>query len=586
MRSFFLIFLFFQISPHAIGSNFGGGNSTTGDVYIFSIGINSYSGFELKNCVNDAESIIDKIKNDKIVRQNKVDHVKKLYEVHKDTIAAENYIRNELKHLPSYGSVYSFLLVEEDATLENIRTVFKSIIGDERIGENDIFIFSFAGISKEFHPNQTFLYPYGTDYGIESKSYSENLFSLQELAGFLEQIPCNKQLIISESGNGSQFSQDLALNLFETNPEMSKNLDRERIIVTTSSAGYDGFNCDGSSIPHGPLSFYLIQDSIFLLSIFRSPELFEYQLYKKELECPATYENYVKILSENEFKETYSFILNLNRSRYSEDTRGAKVMSTNSGENVKNRSGKNYALLIATNKYNKNQLTWNDLKNPINDAIGIAKILKGKYNTELDTLFNPDKNEVLKKILDLKSRLSEKDKFIVFIAGHGYYDQNLGDGFLAFYDSKTVEEDFGKDSYLQMATLNRILDGVKSKQVFAIFDVCYGASFELNNPDLPIESYSNATLDNGVETFLSEKNKYNSRIFLASGRSEVPDYWNNTLNHSPFASKLIKALEEEDQFISPGKMFSYLQGNATEPVLKKFGSHEPRGDFLLPVIAN
>ena len=90
-------------------------------------------------------------------------------------------------------------------------------------------------------------------------------------------------------------------------------------------------------------------------------------------------------------------------------------------------------------------------------------------------------------------------------------------------------------------------------------------------------------MDKGLNAFIREKDKNISRIVLASGQYEVFDYWKDSQKHSPFASKLIKALQEENEFISPGKIFSYVQGNATTPILKQFGKHETRGDFLLEV---
>ena len=40
-----------------------------------------------------------------------------------------------------------------------------------------------------------------------------------------------------------------------------------------------------------------------------------------------------------------------------------------------------------------------------------------------------------------------------------------------------------------------------------------------------------------------------SKIFLASGEAEVTDYWNNSLNDSPFANKLIDYLKNEKEFL-------------------------------------
>jgi len=53
------------------------------------------------------------------------------------------------------------------------------------------------------------------------------------------------------------------------------------------------------------------------------------------------------------------------------------------------------------------------------------------------------------------------------------------------------------------------------------------------------------------------------------------------MNHSPFANKLITIFENEKSFLTPGKIYKYLEGNITEPVLKYFGKNETRSDFII-----
>ena len=136
---------------------------------------------------------------------------------------------------------------------------------------------------------------------------------------------------------------------------------------------------------------------------------------------------------------------------------------------------------------------------------------------------------------------------------------------------------------MQMASLNRIIDNIPAKNVFVIFDVCFGATFDLNAQDIDPNRYQKTDLDVSMAEFIDRQNEKTSRIFLASGRYEVPDYWSNSLNHSPFADKLINFLSSEDVFVSPGKLISIMEGNATAPILKQFGKHEAGADFLLPV---
>ena len=104
-------------------------------------------------------------------------------------------------------------------------------------------------------------------------------------------------------------------------------------------------------------------------------------------------------------------------------------------------------------------------------------------------------------------------------------------------DSRGLNDDLLLDSYLQMATLSRIIDNMPTKNVFVIFDVCFGSSFDLNAKDLELSRYSELDLDISLSDFVERKSNKISRIFLASGRYRVPDYWDNSLDHSPFAKK-------------------------------------------------
>lgn len=178
--------------------------------------------------------------------------------------------------------------------------------------------------------------------------------------------------------------------------------------------------------------------------------------------------------------------------------------------------------------------------------------------------------------------MDSNDKFILFVAGHGYFSKTYSAGNIVFNDTKSYKEDPFLDSYLQMATLRGLLNSLPCKGVFAVFDICFGASFDLLSKDITLSRYD-VDMDISPVELNKRKSKELSRIFLASGRYEVPDYWDNTLNHSPFAQKLINTLEAEELFISPGKLFEGLEGNATEAFLKQFGSHHDKADFILTV---
>jgi hypothetical protein len=548
MKNYILI-LFLILNSFSFGKNridpiLGVGNTPT--VYVISIGINKYEKLTFDYAVSDSKSIVEKIKNDSI----------------------ENpYSNKRPKTKYSRFSVYN--LTDENATLPKIKNSLKEIITNAQ--DFDYFIFYFGGISFESKKNGfTYLATYGWDLNLLNTA---NSFSLVELSQFLEQIKCKNQLIISEAGVGEKFSQDLIKNLFESNVLISANTTRNRIIITTN-----GFGIESKEISGGYLVNYLKNNKIKILDVFKDINRFDFKLCKIEIENQFknnTEYRYSAIYSENKYRQILLNNKTLSRGSNATDTRLEKKKENNT-------ISKTHALLIATNNYESSK-EWNTLKNPINDANSVAELLENKYNVTVSKQYNKSYKEVLEEIIRIKNVMNENDKFIFFVAGHGYYSDNLSDGFLVLKDSKETTDDFSLNSYLSMATLQRLLDNMPSKNIFAIFDVCFGLTFDPLSKDLALSDVKNISKDISLDEFITRKNEKISRIFLASGRYEVPDYWSNSLNHSPFADKLIKSLNSETDFINPSKIYSALEGNITQPFLKQFGKHDERGDFLLKV---
>ena len=541
------------------------------NIHVISIGINKYSGglHPLNLCVADSDSLIAKI-----VRDNKNNSI--------DLKDSNGYNIKDY----NISNVFIHKLNDENATIGNIRNAFKKVI--EKASYNDYFVFYFSGYSMETDNDETLLAPYNSEefnfdlrkegnrfrYSNYDKS---KLLPLVDIAKLMDQIASKNQLIISEAGNGTSFGQNLISELFESNPYIAEGTERNRIILTTKEMGVEGGLCNGKRMQNGYMINYMLQNGN-ILDAFYDLNQYEFWLTRSEMMCPFAAKKYIAVFQESDYR-------NILLKNYSKgNTRGSKSKQviTNKEDNISSIP-KTYAFIVATDTYNKSQTSWDDLKNPIKDADVFSEVLETKYNVRVNKVYNKEKQDILKEFIEFKKQINENDKLIFFVAGHGYFSEDFSDGYLVLKDSYGLDDDITLDSYLSMAKLNRILDGVKSKQVFSIFDVCYGASFELNNADLPIENYSQTKMDNGLQAFISEKDESTSRIVLASGQYEVPDYWIDSQEHSPFADKLIKALKSEQEFISPGKIFSYVQGNAPTPILKKFGTHDPRGDFLMKV---
>ena len=575
MKNWILFLLIYLLSnSEFIASNnilkLGDGFVNPVNVHVIAIGVDKYFGdsFIYKNCIADAKAIVEKIKKDQAPELPNF-----------GTTRGQNKNSTSLKdsfRAQSQGKVFSYVLLNEQATLKNILETLKTII--KKSTTNDYFVFYFAGMTIEVNNGETILIPHIKQSNIKIGDYLKNYksydhLSISILANYMNQISATKQLVISEAGQGKIFAENLKSALFESDPDFSVNSERNRIILTTVGIGYDSSRCDKN---HGLLVKYIL-DNGNMLEVFNHYHAYEYDLNKSEIACSLHNSKYYYLTQEKDYKNLLA-----KHAPYS-GTRGSTAKKVAASVSKTDDKVDIYALFIATDTYNREQDSWSDLKNPLNDANTIAEILESKYKVKVNKLYNESRSVIKKGIINLKRQVDENDKIFIFIAGHGHFSEDYGQGYLVTKDSQSLEDDISLDSYLSMSDLKSLLDAFPCKQVFTILDVCYGASFELINADLPIENYSRTKMDNGLDAFISEIDKNYSRIVLASGPQEVYDYWKENQSHSPFASKLIEAFNSEQEFISPGKIFSYVRGNTTMPILKKFGKHEVTGDFLLKV---
>lgn len=547
------------------------------NIHVISIGINKITPYgndpigivELDNCVNDARSLIDKIKKD-------IDEINFKEKDEKSGTRGPSKIERDTTETVK-PKIFTHLLLEEQATAANIRKALKEVIKNST--SEDYFVFYFGGLSIENKANETYLVPRievekDHKYNIFNEYKKFDVISLKELATFMNQIPAQNQMVISEAGQGRTFAQNLQAELFELDPLLAVNTERNRVILTTIEYGMDKSKCDPN---HAPLMKYILEAGN-IYNAFENFYHYEYLLSKIEISCNLRDTKYFYLSQEKDYKKILEKRVKIANSR------GSKGKKTESKTQLEDETSVTHALIIATNNYNQQQDSWANLKNPLNDANSVSELLEEKYNAKVTKIYNEPRQEIIKGIIDLKSEVDKNDKLFVFIAGHGHYSELFSQGYIVPTDCKSLNEDTTFDSYIPMSTLNLLLDSFKCKPILTVLDVCYGASFEMNEADLEVRSYEKAEFDNGIESYISDTDKSFSRIILASGSQEVPDFWNNSLDHSPFANKLIKAFEQESEFISPGKIYSYVLGNTTKPIFKKFGKHEVTGDFLLKAL--
>ncbi len=200
-------------------------------------------------------------------------------------------------------------------------------------------------------------------------------------------------------------------------------------------------------------------------------------------------------------------------------------------------AGKYVALIIGIDNYSG---YWPKLNNAVNDAEGMAEILKKSYMfNDVYTLTNEQatRKNILDKLDWLSKHLTKEDNLLVFYSGHGQYNKILNKGFWVPSDatSNSVAD------YISNSDLKTFIGGIPSKHTLLITDACFAGDIFRGAP-----AESMAFDPNNMERYYKEVYSKQSRDALTSGGlEEVMDSGKN--NHSIFTYYLIKSLTENQK---------------------------------------
>ena len=234
---------------------------------------------------------------------------------------------------------------------------------------------------------------------------------------------------------------------------------------------------------------------------------------------------------------------------------------------------KDYILLFATDEYDN----WNDLVNPVDDARSLAKVLKEKYGFETEIVENPNTDDVFNKLRDYAERkFKPQDQLLIFFAGHGYFDDTFGEGFVVAKNS--LQNDKAKTSYISHSRLRQIINNIPTEHVLLTMDVCFGGTFD------PV-----IAANRNIETGETDDNEYlvrklgqKTRKYLTSGgKTYVSDGIPG--KHSPFTLKLLQAFSDgggSDHILTLSEIKSYVEKLKPEPRLGSFGDDKTESDFI------
>ena len=134
----------------------------------------------------------------------------------------------------------------------------------------------------------------------------------------------------------------------------------------------------------------------------------------------------------------------------------------------------NYALIFATDDY----AHWPHLTNPILDADAVNKTLASLYGFEVEEIRNPTSEQILLKLNDyLHRKFAVQDQLLIFFSGHGYFDDDLGQGFIVPADAQSVSADpihRNRLAYDDQRDVNRI----PATHIVLIADACFAGTLD------------------------------------------------------------------------------------------------------------
>lgn len=461
----------------------------------------------------------------------------------------------------SFDSLHGYYLAGEKATKSNLARIMNKVTRNCR--PEDVLIFYYTGgvTNAQGRENEYYL--------AKQNEAAESSIMETELLALLKDPAMHKKLIISDVPAPGILSR-LTLGY---NAE-SYNLNE---VIFTCPGVLTSVNENGTSA----FTEQLLESATALAadSMFTAKQLLEkasYGLGRGKYYLPMLSFAYAK---------DFSIYKNAGYRAQEEATRSVitrKPTTAQSTESI-NESGRNFALLFATNNYKE----LNQLSNPVYDATELARILKESFGFETELVTNATRDEMENKLAEYRDNkiYGPNDQLFLFFAGHGVYNENARMGFLAASDSKKADPYFR--SYLSYADLGgQYLTNIKCNRIFVTLDACFAGSFfdqSTVRGDEPTAASIAILKQNATGKKYYKGISSGGKEYVADGRPG---------QHSPFAASFISTLTNKaysSSIVTGDLLIASIKSNppqATSICEGKFQYSDPTSHFIFELKAS
>ena len=517
--------------------------SAPGDLYVVAVGIDQYDCPDIRKLSygeSDAQALADAL-----------------------TRAGEGV----------FGAVRAQVLLDGWAIGPTVQASIQCVI--DRAGPEDTFVFAFVGVSADFRVPDTgasdhYLLLADCDYSADTAGPpSRGALPVGQMVQWLSKARAGHVLVVMDAGGGAVSGfRDITpagdLVVLGSVGDSTELSDRQHgAVVCALLAGLAG-EADIAAPPGAPPAAAGDADMITAgeLAAFLPRRLRELTGGQVRAEVSECGDDFVVGAIAVEIEAVRA-------------TR-APLRPAEGAQPALTREGRDYALLIATGEYDE----WDDLPNPILDAETIGADLEANYGFEVHLVRDPTLDQIHRELRVVAERTyASEDQLLVFIAGHGVYDEVYNEGYVVARDSR--RDDPTHTSYLPYAILRQILDNCPCQHVCVVLDVCFGGTFDQRLAERRSRGdpeYQEVT----TPEFIARKLRYRTRQYLTSGGKEyVGD--GRAGYHSPFAGKFIEALRSfggDDGVLTMREVYICVEKVKPEPRAGDFGTNEPGSDFI------
>ena len=220
-----------------------------------------------------------------------------------------------------------------------------------------------------------------------------------------------------------------------------------------------------------------------------------------------------------------------------------------------------YALIIGIDKYENVK----PLNYAVKDAESIQDILVNTFDFpegNITLLKNEEANKdaILKAFSDITTKAEDRDRVLIYFAGHGDTDDLPDGGEMGYLLPVDGNDENLYVSSIAMDELKRISLMSKAKHLLYLVDACYGGLLTIGSRGIDPQTTSNY-----IDKITEDKAR---QIITAGGRDEEvmeKSEW----GHSAFTKNLIRALKDgkadysEDGIITAAELGIYLNEKVT-----------------------